>query len=130
MRLFERSIVAELAQHLRAGRRFIHVVVGPRQVGKSTAAGQLIDRLGWPAHYASADAPLPPGPEWIETHWQAALAKAAAAGRPALLVLDEVQKVRGWSEVVKRLWDAGTRQDLRLHVLLLGSSALLLQHGL
>ncbi len=48
----------------------------------------------------------------------------------ALLVLDEVQKVTGWSEVVKRLWDGDTRNKLSLKVLLLGSAPLLIQRGL
>ncbi len=35
-------------------------------------AQRLVERLGWPYVAASADAPLPPGPEWIETQWQRA----------------------------------------------------------
>jgi predicted AAA+ superfamily ATPase len=103
------------------------VLVGPRQVGKTTAAAQLAARLGWPSHTASADAPLPHPPEWIETQWR--LARAAGRGR-VLLVLDEIQKVRGWSEVVKRLWDEELRTGARVRPLLLGSSALLVQKGL
>ena len=57
---------------------------------------------------ASADSPLPPGPEWIRAQWEQALYQAKRIGNDGkriLLVLDEVQKVMGWSEVVKELWD-------------------------
>lgn len=48
----------------------------------------------------------------------------------ALLIIDEVQKVQGWSETVKRLWDADTAARVPLLVLLSGSSPLLMQQGL
>ena len=126
---FERPVVAELIAALK-GRRppRLQVLVGPRQVGKTTAAAQVAARLAWPTHSASADAPMPQPPEWIETQWH--LARAAAGRRRALLVLDEIQKVRGWSEVVKRLWDEEVRTGGPVRPLLLGSSALLVQKGL
>jgi uncharacterized protein len=105
----------------------IHVLAGPRQVGKSTAARQIRQHLGWEAVAESADSPVPLGPEWIRTQWERA-AKKAAKGQPCLLILDEVQKVSGWSETLKSLWDA--REGLRIQVLVLGSSALLVQKGL
>jgi hypothetical protein len=108
----------------------LQVVIGPRQVGKTTAVQQLLDRLKRPQHVASADTALPPGAEWIESHWNAAALLPAKAGAPAILVLDEIQKVRGWSEVVKRLWDEALRARRPLRVILLGSSSLLLQRGL
>ena len=124
---FERAIVAELSDALERRPPRLQVLVGPRQVGKTTAAAQVVARLGWPSHTASADAPLPHPPEWIETQWRLA---RAAGRRRVLLVLDEIQKVRGWSEVVKRLWDEETRTGGRVRPLLLGSSALLVQKGL
>jgi predicted AAA+ superfamily ATPase len=124
---FERPAVAALLSAFRRRQPLLQVLVGPRQVGKTTVAAQLAARLGWPSHTASADAPLPHPPEWIETQWR--LARAAGRGR-VLLVLDEIQKVRGWSEVVKRLWDEELRTGARVRPLLLGSSALLVQKGL
>jgi predicted AAA+ superfamily ATPase len=124
---YERAVVAELARAVARRAPLLQVLVGPRQVGKTTAAAQLAARLGWPSHSASADAPLPHPPEWIETQWRLA---RAAGGRRVLLVLDEIQKVRGWSEVVKRLWDEEARAGGRVRPLLLGSSALLVQKGL
>ena len=45
-------------------------------------------------------------------------------------MIDEVQKIENWSEVVKREWDADTRGRVNLKVVLLGSSRLLLRKGL
>lgn len=127
---YERPIVRELAGALEKAPRLLHVVVGPRQVGKTTAVRQLCAKIGIPSRQASADTTLPPGTEWIETHWRLAFADARKTQSPALLVLDEIQKVRGWSETIKRLWDETLAQDIPLRVILLGSSALLVQTGL
>ena len=127
---YERPIVRELADALEKAPHLMHVVVGPRQVGKTTAVRQLCAKIGIPSRQASADATLPPSAEWIETHWRLALADARKTHSPVLLVLDEIQKVRAWSETVKRLWDETLAQDIPLRVILLGSSALLVQTGL
>jgi predicted AAA+ superfamily ATPase len=124
---FSRSTVHAVAQALRSSQPLIQVVIGPRQVGKTTAAHEVEERLGWPTRAVAADDAFPPGPAWIETHWQAA---RTLPGRRVLLVLDEIQKVRGWSGVVKRLWDEEVRRGGKVRPLLLGSSALLVQQGL
>jgi predicted AAA+ superfamily ATPase len=126
---FSRALVTDLATACRRTKPLIQMIVGPRQVGKSTAAEQLVRKLRWPHVSASADAPLPPGPEWIETQWQLARTRKPAAKQRVLLVLDEVQKVQGWSEVVKRLWDEERRTRGSVLPIILGSSALLLQKG-
>jgi predicted AAA+ superfamily ATPase len=127
---FEREVVDQVCRMVTKGPALLQILVGARQVGKTTAATQVIRRLGLPHAFAAADAPLPPGPEWVETQWTRARALAGHGGAPALLVLDEIQKVRGWSETVKRLWDEDRRHRLPLHILLLGSSSVLLQKGL
>jgi predicted AAA+ superfamily ATPase len=127
---FERPVVKEIIKALERQPPLIQVVTGPRQVGKSTAASHVERRLGWPAHTASADSPVPHSVEWIETQWRLARAKAPPGNRTVLLVLDEIQKVPGWSEVVKRLWDREKRDRGPVRPLLLGSSALLVQRGL
>lgn len=128
---YERAVVGQLELALVREKPLLEVMVGPRQVGKTTAAQQVEERIGWPTVFGSADAPLPPGPEWVETQWLRARREAArGGGGPVLLVLDEIQKVRGWQEVVKRLWDEDQRERPgRLRVLLLGSSSLQLQRG-
>jgi predicted AAA+ superfamily ATPase len=47
-----------------------------------------------------------------------------------VLAIDELQKLPNWSEQVKRLWDEDSAGRVPLRVVLLGSSPLLLQHGL
>lgn len=123
-------MVGELVAALTRKPALLQVLVGPRQIGKTTAAAQVERRLGWPSIVASADAPLPQPPEWIETQWRLARARAAATGARVLLVLDEIQKVPGWSEVTKRLWDEESSSAGKVRPLLLGSSVLLVQRGL
>lgn len=49
--------------------------------------------------------------------------------RDLLLILDAVHKIRGWSEVVKLLWDRTCVNNLSMQVIILGSSSLLIQKG-
>jgi predicted AAA+ superfamily ATPase len=109
-------------------RRFIQVVAGPRQVGKTTLVQQVCEDVGLPVQFSSADEPTLRGQEWIAQQWEVARMKQADNG--AILVLDEVQKIPGWSEAVKRLWDEDTRKKVALKVVLLGSAPLLIQRGL
>lgn len=127
---YTRALLADLMDFSVRHPTVIQALVGPRQVGKTTLARQLIASVAMPSIYASADAPLPPGPEWIDTQWRRAQLKAAAGPGPILLVLDEIQKVRGWSEVVKHLWDERVAEGPDIRLLMLGSSVLLLQAGL
>jgi predicted AAA+ superfamily ATPase len=102
---FERPVVGEIVAAMARQPALLQALVGPRQVGKTAAAARVERRLGWPSVVAAADAPLPHPPEWIETQWRLARARSVA-GAPVLLVLDEIQKVPGWSEVANRLGDA------------------------
>jgi len=118
-----------LAARLVEPRRFIQVVAGPRQVGKSTLVQQATETLPLPLRYASADEPMLRGPDWIAQQWEAArLLIASPEG--AVLVLDEIQKIPAWSETVKRLWDEDTRCKRPLKAVLLGSAPLLIAQGL
>jgi len=130
MNNFKRSLVPLLVNELEKQQPVFQVLTGPRQVGKTTIAYQVMDQLPFPSLYASADSPLPPGPEWIETQWRRAEVEADRTGGAVLLVLDEVQKVRGWSESLKSKWDAAIRTSRDIRLLILGSSALLIQAGL
>ena len=125
---FRRPQAAVLRERLEEPRRFIQVVAGPRQVGKTTLVLQVVERLERPVVYASADEPALRGPGWLAQQWERARLAAREGG--AVLVIDEVQKAAGWSETVKRLWDEDTRHGLPLHVVLLGSAPLLVQRGL
>ena len=105
---YQRPYAAVLARRLAEPRRFIQVVAGARQVGKTTLVQQVAEASGRPVQFASADEPTLRGPEWIAQQWEAA--RLMAGPGDALLVLDEVQKAAGWSGSVKRLWDEDTRR--------------------
>lgn len=126
--MFIRPQLSILSTRLQQPRRFLQILAGPRQVGKTTLARQAIERFDGQAHYASADLPAAPDAGWIEQQWR--LARLLTAQGAALLVLDEVQKVPRWSEVVKMLWEEDNFAGRPLHVVLLGSSQFLVQKGL
>ncbi len=129
--MFTRTQAGVLKKRLAEPRRFIQVVAGPRQVGKTTLVRQVLERSRLETHYASADEPTLRGRHWLEEQWGAARLKARGAGRRgAVLAIDEAQKVPDWSEVVKRLWDEDTAARLPLRVVLLGSAPVLVQRGL
>lgn len=119
-----------LLRRMREPRRFLQVLAGPRQVGKTTLIHQVMADLELPSHYASADEPTLRDRTWIEQQWDLGRLKARENKRGALLVLDEIQKVTDWVNVVKLLWDADTRTKVTLKVVLLGSAPLLIQSGL
>ncbi|QDU65103.1 ATP-binding protein [Engelhardtia mirabilis] len=128
---YQRPQIAELRRRLAEPRRFIQVVAGPRQVGKTTLVQQLADELGPGVRYASADEPTLRGAEWIAQQWEAARLEAKGAGKAGVvLALDEIQKIPDWSETVKRLWDQDTKSKLPLRVVLLGSAPLLIARGM
>ncbi|MEI8195377.1 MAG: AAA family ATPase [Phycisphaerae bacterium] len=129
--MIRQTIHDELLKRLQEKRRFIQVLAGPRQVGKTTLVRQVMAASHLPAHYASADEPTLRGDRtWLEQQWDIARLKAAAGKSGALLVLDEIQKITDWPTVVKLLWDADTHSGVALKVVLLGSAPLLIQHGL
>ena len=128
---FQRDSAAVLATRLGEPRRFLEVVAGPRQVGKTTLVQQVLSELDRPNVFVSADEPALRDAAWLAAQWERARLAAKDAGkRGAVLALDEVQKVPGWSEAVKRLWDEDSRARLPLRVVLLGSAPLLVQRGL
>ena len=126
---YQRPQGSVLAERLAEPRRFVQVVAGPRQVGKSTLVQQVTAELGLPLRYVSADEPTLRGADWLNQQWQAA--RLELGGKDgAVLVLDEIQKIPAWSETVKRLWDEDTRKKRPLKVVLLGSAPLLIAQGL
>ncbi len=128
---YRRPIYDTILARAHEPRRFIQVLAGPRQVGKTTLARQVMDAVGIPAHFASADDPSLREQGWLETQWEIGRLRARNGGRAGgLLVMDEIQKIPAWSESVKRLWDEDSAAGLPLRVMLLGSSPLLVQRGL
>lgn len=130
--MFKRAAFHTLLKRIQEPRRFIQVLAGPRQTGKTTIARQVMEAVEIPVHFATADEPTLRDHPWIAQQWEMARLKLSGKNsrKGVLLILDEVQKVTGWSEAVKRLWDEDTRSDLPLKVVILGSSPLLVQKGL
>jgi predicted AAA+ superfamily ATPase len=120
---YERAFVVNLEERFRSREALIQVLIGPRQVGKTTGVKQLLERRQAPFCYANADDLLVSDRTWLLEQWQ----KALALGDESLLIIDEIQKVPNWAETIKGLWDS---KPARLQVLLLGSSALQLHSGL
>ena len=126
---YEREIVSTIASRMNEPRRFMQIVMGPRQTGKSTAIWQAL---------AHADIPRiveevtfrGESPDWVRAHWQRARNLIQGDQKRAVLVLDEIQYVSNWSSVVKELWDEDARAGIDLRVVLSGSSATLIQNGL
>ena len=120
-----------LRRRLGEPRKFIQVVLGPRQIGKTTVVRQVLHDINKPQLYFSADDTAVAGSAWLASCWTAARLEAQThpdAG--CVLVIDEIQKVPNWSETVKRQWDDDTWNERNIKVVLLGSSRALILQGL
>ena len=134
MKTFLRQQTKTLIQRLGKPGTLLQIIVGPRQVGKTTAIRQTLaalEKKGFAPILASADALAAPPSEWISAQWEKASA-LARAGKPVVLAFDELQKVPGWSEIVKAHIDRNAHLPPKqcLRVILSGSSALLIERGL
>lgn len=129
--MFVRAEYQEVKSRLEEQRMFIQVIAGPRQIGKSTLVGQVLDKITLPYSSFSADNELNVTQAWISNVWDAVRNEMTVRHeKEHILVIDEIQKIENWSEVVKKEWDRDTRENRNLKVLLLGSSRLLLKKGL
>ena len=129
--VYRRPILQTLLVRLREPSRFIQVISGPRQSGKTTLAQQALESSELAAQYATADEPGLRGISWIEAQWETARQLLGGPrSRSVVLAFDEIQKIPGWSETIKRLWDADRTLRSRFHVLVLGSAQLLVQSGI
>ena len=125
---FKRQLImSPLLENLARQAHVLQILTGPRQVGKTTAIHQFLAEWPEPAFYATADQLTPPDGQWLTEIWRQA---RKLDGTMPLLVVDEIQKVSRWSEAVKMLHDEDVRTQEPLRVILLGSSALLLQRGM
>lgn len=124
----KRPIFKTLIERLQEPRRLIQVLLGPRQVGKTTLALQAIESLNRPSHYVSADLATLQTESWLEQQWEIARRQVGESG--AVFIIDEVQKIPHWSDLIKALWDQDSRNRLNLTVLIVGSSPWFMQKGL
>ena len=149
--MFRRSLVDTVVGRLAERPNRIVAVFGPRQTGKTTTVRQALQQIEQESLYLSVDElqqpglPSPSGPEsaetvpllpqvrdveWLVRNWEEARRRADQHGQGFVLVLDEIQRIRGWSSVVKGLWDADRARGRHMHVVLLWSAPLLTQSGL
>ena len=148
---YRRKEASVLLDRLSERPRFLIFLEGPRQVGKTRLVRDALTNYGQD-HYSfvpvdrpdDAHAPgttaaegdaysqdgRPRDAGWLIDYWQRARAAARQAAEGHILVFDEIQKIPRWSETVKGLWDADRAEGLNLHVVLLGSSPLLMQKGM
>lgn len=148
---YQRQEVRTLLGRLSEPPRFLIFVAGPRQVGKTTLVQDALSQYERSQyHFIPVDQPdLPRLPgftsgkdaayiqgarprdtAWLVEQWQHARAAARESTAGHILILDEIQKIHGWSEAVKGLWDADRVERLKLHVVLLGSAPLIMQKGM
>jgi len=129
--MIERDQLQAFTNRILEPRKFIQVLMGPRQVGKTTMAAQMLQKAKFPYIFESADAVSAINSTWIEQLWETTRLKMnVQAAKEFILVIDEIQKIPNWSETVKRLWDKDTLNGTNIKVVLLGSSRLLLHKGL
>lgn len=129
--MYQRQHLNILTSRMAEPRRRMQIVMGPRQVGKSTLVGQFTEATSVPFDFFAADSVNRFDTSWIPNKWQQARMRMDIhSEQEHILVIDEVQKIKGWSEQVKKEWDEDSRNHRNLKVILLGSSRLLLQKGL
>lgn len=119
------SFTDRLDRNLKTKNGLIQVILGPRQVGKTTTILDYLEREHkGKFHYVSADQVFNTGADWLILQWQTAFRENK------LLVIDEIQKCENWSELIKSMWDQFKREKKHISCVLLGSSSLQLQKGL
>lgn len=129
--------------------KWLIVVSGPRQSGKTTLVRQALHRIRLPNIYYAVDSvedpqirhvpeyrqgahfsTLPRDRTWLIRTWNRARRVAHQSPHGLVLVFDEIQRIPNWSETVKGLWDADRHAGCPLRVVILGSAPLLMQGGL
>ncbi len=129
--MYKRAEYQIIKNRIEEPRKFIQVVMGARQIGKSTVVKQVLKDLDAPFQLFSADNVPATSTAWISDCWNAVRSLKMSNGwQSVILVIDEIQKISNWSEAVKKEWDNDTFNDLDIRVLLLGSSRVMLEKGL
>lgn len=129
--MYKRAYYSIVKRRIEEARAFIQVLAGPRQVGKSTLMNQVLEEVTLPYTLEAADAIPSANSQWISDVWDSARSKMDFRKESEhLLVIDEIQKLSNWSEVVKKEWDRDTREQRNLKVIILGSSRMMLMKGL
>jgi uncharacterized protein len=129
--MFVKPEFITLKERMSEERRFMQVLMGPRQVGKTTLVKQLVAEIDFPYLFVAADGVANSDFDWISLQWETLRIKMKQAdAKEGLLIIDEIQKIQNWAEITKAEWDRDSFEDRPIKVILLGSSRLLLQQGL
>lgn len=145
--MYQRSHVSHLFRRVSQDSNMrIVAITGPRQVGKTTIALQVrqrlieskipcwyvpmddiasaeFDRFGVQETGSGIQAGAPPNEQMLAEIWKQARRASLQSKRGLVLFLDEIQIVPHWSSVVKGLWDTDRRREYPLRVVILGSAA-------
>ena len=128
---YVRSQYKVLKERIEEPRKFIQVLAGPRQVGKSTLVDQVLEGIRIPYTLENADGVVSSDTKWIHGVWQSVRVRMQLRKEEEhLLVIDEIQKLDNWSEAVKAEWDFDSREGRNRKGVILGSSRLLIKKGL
>ncbi|MCD8297411.1 MAG: ATP-binding protein [Prevotella sp.] len=129
--MYKKAEYQVIKSRLEEPRKFIQVVMGARQIGKSTVVKQVLNELSLPYRFFSADHVPTTNSAWITNSWAVTRSYMGSNRLESIiLVIDEVQKISNWSEAVKKEWDDDTFYNRNIKVLLLGSSRVMLFKGL
>ncbi len=120
--MYERPEFRLLSDRLQEPRKFIQLVVGPRQIGKTTTVKHVLESLEMPSVYVSADNVYGNEREWLASVWEKARKTARQSPEGCVLAIDEIQRISDWTLVVKRHWDADTWDKVNVKVVLIGSA--------
>ena len=117
--MYKRAEYQLITERTKEPRKFIQVVMGARQIGKSTVVKQVLKDLDMPYQFFSADNVPATNNAWISDCWAAVRSLKESKGwGSVILVIDEIQKIANWSEVVKKEWDseslAGRFEEIRM----------------
>jgi uncharacterized protein len=123
-KLVKLPFILQLDQQLNKYPQYIQIIVGPRQVGKTTSVLDYLEQNHKGSHHFHSADKITSGIAWLTDIW------LKARSEKVLLVIDEIQKVENWAEIIKKLWDEERRLKKPIRCILLSSSSLDLHVGM
>lgn len=100
----------------------IQLLIGPRQVGKTTLLFEIEKHFKQKVFYIALDSPEATLPNFWSLFWFK-MEEEATKGQIVVL-LDEAYMLPSWSELLKAQWDRILRLKLPIHIVATGSSSL------
>ncbi|MGE3063636.1 MAG: ATP-binding protein [bacterium] len=126
----KRKAFSILLNRVKEKGNFIQFITGPRQVGKTTMVLQLKENIGNDCKYFVSEDSITKGPSWLDSTLSNEEISADKNGnRKRVVIIDEIQKIRDWQDIVKKHYDKIKRDKCSLQMILLGSSPVLLSDG-